>query len=491
MSIRLKLLLSQMIMALIPIALLIVMNFFIPASFIRGLENNFNKRPPAKPGAAKVRELNVTQITSMNFKTKSDFDNVKEIDEQLNQLDQGIVIRKNNKIIYKSSFLNKSNIEKQLPKFGVFFEEGGTGPSMQNGEVRPYIIKQKDIYFKDGSTGSVFLIIKTKPIVQPFNRTVQYLLAMLAVVVILINGIIIIIITRGIIKPIESLKKAARQIKNSNLNYELKSTSKDELGELCNDFEEMRIKLKESLELQQQYELNRVELISNISHDLKTPITSIKGYIEGVIDGVANSPEKVEKYLKTAYAKVNAMDLLIDELFLFSRLDLKKLPFDFEQVNIREYLEDCYAELLLDAEEKNIVLNYDVETEGQPIVLADRDKLHRVITNIVGNAIKYMGKDYGQISINLKDDGEYVVIKIQDNGQGISQESLPFIFDRFYRTDSSRNSSTGGSGLGLAIVKRIVEEHNGRIWAESIEGVGTSIFFTLNKVIKKEGDITE
>jgi histidine kinase len=495
MSIRTKLLVSQMVMTLISILLLVVMNFYIPESFMRGLQNNFNvsdnaNKPPVKPlnkqAPSDNAGINIKDITSRNFRDSQDIKYIKGIDKNLNKTEKGIIVRKGNRIVYVSSLFKKTNVTKELPPFGTFFEQPQNQNFDADGKMKPYIIKQKDVYFKDGTTGSVFLVIKTRHIVQPFNRSVQYSLIIMALFIMIINIIIIRYITKGIINPIESLKNAARQIKNSNLNYVVEVKSKDELGELCSDFEDMRIKLKESVEIQRQYELNRTELISNISHDLKTPITSIKGYIEGVLDGVANSPEKVEKYLRTAYSKVNDVDLLIDELFLFSKLDLKKLPFDFENVNIIEYLEDCYVDLQLDAEEKNITIEYNVETKGYPMVKADRDKLKRVITNIVENSIKYMGKEEGRILLNLKEEEDHVIIKIQDNGQGISEDSVPFVFERFYRSDASRNSSTGGSGLGLAIVKRIVEEHGGKIWAESIEGVGTSMLFTLNKVTNND-----
>jgi signal transduction histidine kinase len=243
----------------------------------------------------------------------------------------------------------------------------------------------------------------------------------------------------------------------------------------------MRGKLKHSVNLQLQYEENRKELISNISHDLKTPVTSIKGYVEGILDGVADTPDKLDKYIKTIYAKATDMDRLIDELFLFSKLDLHNVPFHFEKVDLIRFLQDCTEELQFDLNEKGISLILEIPKDAAYQVAVDREKLKRVVLNILENAVKYMDQPQGLIKIRLTQQEEWVLVQIQDNGHGITAEALPHIFERFYRADPSRNSNTGGSGLGLAIVKQIVEGHGGEIRAASEIGVGTSIFFTIKK----------
>ena len=317
------------------------------------------------------------------------------------------------------------------------------------------------------------------PIFQNPQRFRLYMGIAVLLILVSTNGILTYFVSKSVLRPIQTLKDAANHIKEGNLEFEVKSTSNDEIGELCIAFEKMREKLKESIDVQIQYENNRKELISNISHDLKTPVTAIKGYVEGIIDGVADSPEKMNRYIKTVYTKASDLDKLIDELFLFSKLDLNKLPFDFQEINIKTYLEDCVEELSLDLEENNISFSLKTEAINNPLVLVDIEKLKRVIINIIQNSSKYMNKEKGKIDIILYEEESEVIIEIKDNGQGISGKDIPYIFDRFYRTDISRNSSTGGSGLGLAIVKRIIEGHEGRIWAKSKEGIGTSIFFTL------------
>jgi signal transduction histidine kinase len=174
-------------------------------------------------------------------------------------------------------------------------------------------------------------------------------------------------------------------------------------------------------------------------------------------------------------------DGLIDELLLFSTLDLKRLPFHLEPVDLAAYLRDCVVELRLDPRMEGINITFANSHDGPVPVIADREKLRRVIMNIVDNSLKYMNKEHKQIQVELVDEKAAATVHIRDNGPGIDSAALPQIFDRFYRAEPSRNRATGGSGLGLAIVKQIVEGHGGRVWAESRPGEGTSIYFTLPK----------
>jgi signal transduction histidine kinase len=299
---------------------------------------------------------------------------------------------------------------------------------------------------------------------------------------VLTNGLLTYFVSRSIVRPLKALKRAAEQIKEGNLDYVVKSSSKDEIGELFIAFEQMRGKLKHSVDLQFQYEENRKELISNISHDLKTPVTSIKGYVEGILDGVTDTPDKLDKYIKTIYAKATDMDRLIDELFLFSKLDLHNVPFHFEKIDLVRFLQDCTEELHFDMDKKGISLILDMPMDVSLQIAGDREKLKRVVLNVLENAVKYMDQPQGLISIQLAEQEDWVLVIIKDNGHGISEDALPHIFERFYRADPSRNSNSGGSGLGLAIVKQIIEGHGGEIRAASEIGIGTSIFFTLKKV---------
>lgn len=286
---------------------------------------------------------------------------------------------------------------------------------------------------------------------------------------------------RSIAVPLVKLKKATQNIKEGNLDFVLDVEGKDEFSELCQDFEEMRRRLKESTEEKSLIEKENRELISNISHDLKTPITAVKGYVEGIMDGVADTPEKMDRYVRTIYNKTNEMDHLINELTFYSKIDTNRIPYTFNKLNVEDYFEDCSEEVGLELETRGIELVYANYVEKDVMVIADGEQIRRVIHNIISNAIKYMDKPKGIIQIRIKDVGDFIQIEIEDNGKGIGPKDLPYIFERFYRTDVSRNSSKGGSGIGLSIVKKILEDHGGKVWATSRLGIGTIMYFVLRK----------
>lgn len=286
---------------------------------------------------------------------------------------------------------------------------------------------------------------------------------------------------RSIAVPLVKLKKATQNIKEGNLDFVLDVEGKDEFSELCQDFEEMRRRLKESTEEKSLIEKENRELISNISHDLKTPITAVKGYVEGIMDGVADTPEKMDRYVRTIYNKTNEMDHLINELTFYSKIDTNRIPYTFSKLNVEDYFEDCSEEVGLELETRGIELVYANYVEKDVMVIADGEQIRRVIHNIISNAIKYMDKPKGIIQIRIKDVGDFIQIEIEDNGKGIGPKDLPYIFDRFYCTDVSRNSSKGGSGIGLSIVKKILEDHGGKVWATSRLGIGTIMYFVLRK----------
>ena len=291
-------------------------------------------------------------------------------------------------------------------------------------------------------------------------------------------------IYRSVATPLVKLRKATQNIKDGNLDFVLDVEGADEFAELCRDFEEMRRRLKESAEEKLVLDKENKELISNISHDLKTPITAVKGYVEGIMDGVADTPEKMDRYVRTIYNKTVEMDHLINELTFYSKIDTNRIPYTFSKLNVDDYFSDCAEEVGLELETRGIQLYYANYVEKDVLVIADGEQIRRVIHNIISNAIKYMDKGKGMkgiIQIRVKDVGDFVQVEIEDNGKGIAAKDLPYIFDRFYRTDVSRNSAKGGSGIGLSIVRKILEDHGGKVWATSREDIGTIMYFVLRK----------
>ena len=341
------------------------------------------------------------------------------------------------------------------------------------------LVKKVDFRFSDGAEGSFFVITSVSSLL---SRKMLLRMALAFILVLVFTSFLLTQwFRKGIFTPINQLNTAMQNIAEGNLEYMLTTEEKGEIGELYRNYEDMRLRLKESLDEKFEHEKKNRELISNISHDLKTPITAVKGYVEGIMDGVADTPEKMDKYIKTIYNKANDMDRLINELTTYSGIDNNRIPYNFHRINVAEYFGDCVEEVGLDLESKNIQLNYEDLVEPSTQIIADPEQLKRVINNIIGNSVKYLDKEQGIIDIRILDEVDSIRVEIEDNGKGIAAKDLPNIFERFYRTDASRNSSQGGSGIGLSIVKKIVEDHGGYIWATSKENEGTCMHFVIRK----------
>lgn len=400
----------------------------------------------------------------------------------LEKSDVQIVVRKNDTIVYSSSDLSKKSLLVHQPDYELN-NLNMRGTIDNQGDLFRYI--KFDYIYSDGSKGSVMVLQSENSYTEVLQKWGAPIVGAILLFGVLVIGLLSYFVARSVIRPIVHLKEGAERIEAGNLDFEMEEPKgKNEISTLIATFEKMRIRLKKSLEVQEQYENNRKELLSNISHDLKTPITSIVGYIEGIQDGVANTPEKQAKYLEIAHAKAKDMNALIDELFLFSKLDLHKEPFYFRNVDLNALLAQVAEESELSFANANFEL---MIPEEKLVTVADRDKLKRVLENLIHNSMKYMDKAQANIRIQLEKRETDAIITIHDNGKGISGSGMKAIFDRFYREEVSRNSTTGGSGLGLSIAKQIVEEHGGEIWATSKLGIGTSVSIKLS-LKKKEDD---
>ena len=375
-----------------------------------------------------------------------------------------------------SGFKGKTNIYVEKANRTVMSLENSPMGRHGPGNEKYSPVSRWEFYFSDNSAGSITINIFDADLMKGFfiSGGVTLMIAILALI--LTNGLLSWFVARSIINPLKILEKSALNIKNEDLDTPIIYKGKDEFLDVCNAFEEMRIRLKKSLLEQLKYEENRKELLSNISHDLKTPITAIKGYVEGIRDGIADSPEKIEKYMDTIYTKAVLMNDLIDRLFLFSKLDLGRIQFNFQRTDMNSFLHDTCEELRFDYPGMNIKFH----DFGSPLYApADSIHLHRVVTNLVDNSWKYSGREKPEVTVSLKKLQDLVEIRIHDNGTGISEESLPHIFERFYRSDPARSSQSEGSGLGLSISSQIIKAHGGMMEAESSPESGTTIKFTL------------
>ncbi len=395
-----------------------------------------------------------------------------------------IIVRKDEELYYASNEEAAQLIFSKLPGYGEGSLPEDSGYYYDEFDK---FVKRIDFTFPDGSRGSVFVVSRVSALISR-HLLVDMLVAMLLILV--FTGVMLTRwINRSVFNPVDELNYAMKEIKEGNFEYALQTDVKGEIGDLYRNYEDMRLRLKESTEEKREYEKQNKEFVSNISHDLKTPITAIKGYVEGIMDGVTNTPEKMDKYIKVIYNKANDMERLINELTFYSGIDNNRLSYDYHRINVAEYFGDCVEEVGLDLESKNIQLNYSNLTQPDTVVIADPEQMKKVINNIIGNSVKYMDKPQGVIDIRILDEMDSIHVEIEDNGKGIAKKDLPRIFERFFRTDASRNSAQGGSGIGLSIVKKIIEDHGGFIWATSKEGEGTCIHFVLRKYIELQNTV--
>ncbi|WP_310601933.1 sensor histidine kinase [Anaerosporobacter sp.] len=418
-----------------------------------------------------------------------DMDYIKRLNSELVGKYSFIVLRKGNEIAYAGDQVKFERISVDLPKFADYTISADGGIYL--GGEYPCLIKQQDFYYQDGTEGSIFVVTDVNKLIPQLESSIIQCMIAFVLIIFLTAVVLTFWIYRSVLHPLRTLQVATNRIKSGDLDFTVQAEKDDEVGVLCEDFEEMRCRIKELIEVRMQYERDTKELISNISHDLKTPLTAIKGYAEGIMDGVADTPEKQEKYLKTIYTKAVDMTSLVDELSFYSKIDCNTIPYNFAKIYVDQYFTDCIEELGLDLEVKNIDVAYFNYTDDNVRVIADPEQLKRVVNNIIGNSVKYIDKKKGIINVRINDIGEFVRIELEDNGQGIAEEDLSNIFDRFYRTDQSRNSSKGGTGLGLAIAKKVIEDHGGSIWVSSKELVGTTIYFTLKKVEEDKEELND
>ena len=393
---------------------------------------------------------------------------------RLRALDANVSVIRQNKVIFSTNNLDMVEVEKCLS----YTSNSNDYKTIElSGDTN--LIDRVDI--NSGGVVTTFILFAPMKLnMHLYEALIIFTIIIFILVFIGLNLWITTYFSRNVIEPVSKLNRDAAKISDGELDFEIAADGEGEINELFQSFEKMRITLKNSVLMQEKYDENRKFLVSSISHDLKTPVTSIKGYIEGILDGVAKTPEKINEYLSTALSKSVLVNSMIDDLLLYSKLDLRQIPYNFEKISIQKYFEYCVGDFQYEFEKANIRLELKNELKDEVYVLIDQERLKRVFQNILENAKKYSGREEGQVSVVLRETRTSAIVEIRDNGVGIPQDKIPYIFDRFYRGDQSRNN-TEGSGLGLAIAKQIIEGHEGKIWAVSNKGEGTAIIISLKR----------
>ncbi len=495
MSIRLKLLITYILCVLLSAGVLVVSIFIGAGKFITQVSDIIlNEHAPDEIFVDLIDTMgDIKQVEKYEPENLINIEFIEDIDTRLAAINSSLVVVYEDQFYMVDEFPEETLRDKLFPRNlevdsnGETKEgfHGRTHSSDENGRIvindRTYIFI--DFSFNLDEKKISYYVLTDISELENFNDQVKKGVGAAILILILILTLpLIILIQKTIIKPLKQLDKGAKQIGKGNLDFKLNSRSKDEMGAVIRSYERMRQELKKSIERQVQYEDNRKELISSISHDLKTPMTSIKGYVEGILDGVANTPEKQERYLRVVHQKSLDMDRMIDDLFTFSKLDLKKLPFEFTYVNMELLIRDYVQEVAMEYNGMgNISMVYKNLSDKVPLVKIDILQIRRVLQNLIQNAFKYNESDEKKVDIILENDIKTIKLSVKDNGIGMEEDELKQAFDIFYRSDASRNTRTGGSGLGLAIVKHIIDEHKGEIEAISAKGEGTKITIQLHK----------
>ena len=261
-------------------------------------------------------------------------------------------------------------------------------------------------------------------------------------------------------------------IKTSSIDSDMNSFSRD--------LEEF-VKLKRTeIETLKKEGIYRKEFVGNVAHELKTPLFSVQGYISNLLDGAMDDKELLKKYLKRAEKSVDRLTFIIKDLDLITQLESSTLKLKVTSFDIIKLTEEIIEDLEISASKRNIKIIFNKNYDKQILVEADKNRIEQVITNLVSNSINY-GSEKGTTEISFESNVEKIIVKVNDNGEGITEENMPRLFQRFFRVDVSRSRSQGGSGLGLAIVKHIIDAHNENIYVKSTVGVGSEFSFTLKK----------
>jgi signal transduction histidine kinase len=316
------------------------------------------------------------------------------------------------------------------------------------------------------------------------KRYIEYFIGFLIVILLLaVIGLNLLLsrwISRSILKPLKDLSDGSDRIRRGDLDFEMSTDRKDEIGTVMNDFDEMRRHLQESVAERLRYEQDRREMIIGISHDLRTPLTSIRGYIEGLRDGIADTPEKREKYYRAIEVSTAGLEQIVSDLTDLSKLESGRNHFHLELVELNTWYNACVKDLQAGYLKDNV----DIELrESEEPLYADLDigEMQRIHTNLLDNTVKYRDKDSSKVTITLSSEDDDAVIRIADDGPGVKKKDLDRVFTCFYRGDEARTDPRRGCGIGLSVVKQIVEGFGGTVTAESDDGFAVIIRLPLKE----------
>jgi signal transduction histidine kinase len=392
------------------------------------------------------------------------------LSRSLEKFDCGLAVSVDRQVVYSSLNQIQDDLYRRVAKEASWPEQGTL--TVQNDGV--VLIGRQE--------GSYTLVAMPRPDIPPvFGRQrpqgEAMLLAMLASgaaaigIIVLFSLVFTHYQVKHILRPVNALAEAARRVEAGDLTTPVGYRGQDEFSSVCTAFDHMQQHLLAEREKSASYERSRTDLVAGISHDLRTPLTSVKGYIKGLRDGVAQTPEKQEQYLDVAYRKACDMDVLLQRLFYFSKLETGNLPLFPERVDLGDFVRQFAADARGELAAKGGRIQVSVSASPHPVCI-DTEQMYRVLTNLTENALRYAGAESLCLRLTVQREGAWERLLFADNGAGVPEDQLPRLFEQFWRRDQARGSSGGeSSGLGLYIVKYIVEAHGGTVRAKNDKGL--------------------
>ncbi len=477
-SVKRRIFISNNCMVLVTLSLFLFVNLLVIRLFEMSSEGNMINSSELADNSDQIKNI----LT--NWEPFDDEDSIRSVSEQLEMYGYKLCVEEDGKTIYSNTDYSVEDITDEIGQY-----------IKSDSKVHIYVQNYMTFITKRDSNKQINVYALTGEFRDFWNQKNNFTIML---ILILIDGIICIgalllisqIFTKRLIKhiiiPLDVLSDGVKRMKEENFSEKVKYNGDIEFEEVCDAFNLMQEHIIEVNAEKEAYERARIDMVSGISHDLRTPLTAIRGTIKGLQDGVAQTPELKAKFLDTAYRRTLDMDQLLEKLFYFSKLETGNMPLFFERIEWKEYLENfCKKhDVIL---EKN-VLNLKLEDVQQGIYSnIDREQMNRILDNLLENSKKYAEIETVNVIIRTYLKESYFVLEVSDNGYGVAKDKLNHIFEQFYRGDESR-SKKEGNGLGLYIVKYLVEAMGGSVTAENRDGLTVQLSLPI---IEKEDESNE
>lgn len=403
-------------------------------------------------------------------------DTMHHLERKLSEMGYHILVNKNGNQLYSN--ISDEDLKAAEEISGVALESAKViSISSENISVI------KNTFTHEGKNFSIIAINNGRGNQDAGSYLQNYILKYMAIILgifflmtVIVNGILSHWVSRSVLLPLNKLKNGTREIIKGNLDTNLDYHKPDEFGEVCHDFEEMREYLRQSVEQRLEYETRRKEIISGVSHDLRTPLTSIRGYLDGLMEGIADTPEKRNRYFNALKTRTGDLERLVDSLSEYNRLESGQVKYHMEYSDFKQFIAHYLCSYGEDHIRNQVTVTFECE-ESTCLISFDEDEMKRVFDNLFSNTVRYREQTESEVLIRLNriSDETWLQVTFRDNGPGVPEESLKSIFETFYRVDDARSEAGKGSGIGLAVVKEIITAHGGTVHAENHSGLSIVI----------------